>query len=99
MDDEFQVVENAPKPKSFTCKALVYSITLLLYGLPFLSAFIGWVWYDFFIAFCFLCFGYLVNGVIHSKMRQVSVPIDQRETSFSSYEMAKWYVARYLLCQ
>lgn len=97
--EEVEIIENPPETKSFTCKALIYLVVSLLYGLPFILAFLGWVQYDIFIGFCFFCFGHLVNGVIHSKLRQISVPIDQRETSFSSLEISKWFVLRYLLCR
>lgn len=99
MEEEPQIIENPPEPTNFTCKALVYVVVALLYGFPFILAIFGWIRYDLFIAFCFLCFGYLANGVIHSKIRQTSVPLDQRETSFSSLEISKWFVARYLLCK
>lgn len=93
-----QIIESPPEPSNFTCKALVYLVVALLYGLPFILGFFGWFYYNLFIGFCFLCFGYLANGVIHSKLRQASLPLDQQETSFSSFEISKWFVARYLLC-
>lgn len=100
MSEDFTpIIEPTPKLKSFTCKLIVYLMILGLYGLPFVFGFIGWANYDMFIGFCFLCFGYLVNGVIHSKLRQLSIPLDQREISFSSFEIAKWFVARYLACK
>lgn len=100
MEEEYvPVIEPTPEPQKFTCKVIAWLMVLALYGLPFVFAFIGWVEYDLFIGFCFLCFGYLTNGVIHSKLRQLSIPSDQLEISFSSIEIAKWFVSRYLVCR
>lgn len=96
--DEIKTIEPTPCAKSFTCKLLVGLVSACLYLLAYVLALLGWFWYDFFIGFCFLCFGYLLNGIIHSKLRQLSVPNDQSEISFSSYELARWFVIRYLKC-
>lgn len=43
-------------------------------------------------------FGYLLSGVLGSKMRQLGIPKDQQEISFTAFEIARWYVVRYLCC-
>ncbi|PID47413.1 MAG: hypothetical protein CR967_04240 [Proteobacteria bacterium] len=99
MDELKNTLEPTPKPKTFLCKLISYLIVALLYGLPFIFGIIGYVKYDLFIGFCLLCFGYLLNGIIHSKLRLLSIPPDQREISFSSHEIARWFVSRYLICK
>lgn len=94
--EEYSTIENTPEPKNGKCKAIVLLITICLYALPFILGLYGWFNYEWFIAFGLFCFGYILNGIIHSKLRQISIPPDQLERSFSSYEVASWFVSKYI---
>ncbi|MBE0495484.1 MAG: hypothetical protein IBX45_03625 [Campylobacterales bacterium] len=93
-----RILEPTPTPKRTSCKVLVFGIALGLGAGPW--ALVVWGWWQFHWSFGILfgVFGYLLTGVISSKMRQVSIPKDQREISFTSHEIARWYVVRYLCC-
>ena len=92
-------IEPVPKPKSLTCKLTVYAITIALHVSPWLAGFWAWKKIDITVGAGIVLFGYIVVGVISSKMRQLSVPLDQREISFSTYELVCWFVSRYLFCE
>jgi hypothetical protein len=58
------------------------------------------VWlYGWIVGVGFGIFGYLLVGLVSSKMRHLSVPQDQREISFNSLELARWFTLGYLLCE
>lgn len=96
---DFETIEATPKPKGFTCKLYVWGLAIFIYAFPFVLGIVGVIYFGWFIGFCFLCLGYLINGVIQSKLRQLSLPLDQIETSFSTYEISCWFVDRYLMCE
>ncbi len=99
MSEEPTIFEPAPKLESFTCKVLVWVLIVGLYSVPFVFGCFGWSYFNVFVGFGFFCFGYLVNGIIHSKLRQFSIPPDQFENSYSTKEIACWFVHRYLMCR
>ncbi|NLC28451.1 MAG: hypothetical protein GX780_06730 [Campylobacteraceae bacterium] len=91
-------LEPTPTPERFVCKALTFMIASALVLAPWIIAFwSGWV-YHWSIGVGIGIFGYLIVGILSSKMRQLSIPKDQREISFTSYEISRWFVARYILC-
>ncbi len=96
---DFYTIENAPKPKKLKCKILVWALSGFIYLSPFILAFLGVVYYDWFVGFFALCFGFIAIGIFQSKLRQLSVPADQAETNFSIYELSRWFVLRYMLCE
>lgn len=55
------------------------------------------VWYalDWFIALGSLMLGYIVFGIIRSKLRNDSIPPSQREMSYNDYAIASWYLSRF----
>lgn len=92
-------LEPTPNPKRFTCKALVWIITVLISLGPWLLLAWGAWNYHWSVGVGFGLFGYLLAGVLSSKMRHLSIPLDQREISFSTHELARWFVVRHLLCE
>lgn len=98
-EEEPIVFEPTPKLKSSSCKLLALAFVVVLYSIPFIFGFVGWVYYDGFVGFGFFCLGYLVNGIVHSKIRQMSIPLDQLENSYTTKEIATWFVSRYLMCR
>lgn len=57
----------------------------------------GVVWWegDWFIAIGALLFGFIVFGIIRSKLRNDSVPPAQREVPYTDYAIATWYLSRH----
>lgn len=96
---DYNTIENAPKPKGFTCKLLAIILTIVLHVTPLFFGILGVIYFDWFIGFCFLSLGYIITGVVQSKLRELSLPLDQLETTFSNYEISCWFVDRYLICK
>ncbi|MFZ5375605.1 MAG: hypothetical protein ACOZBX_08715, partial [Campylobacterota bacterium] len=53
-----------------------------------------WVQSDAFIAAGSLLLGFIVFGIVRSKLRADSIPPAQREMSYSDYAIASWYLSR-----
>ena len=90
-------IENTPKMEGIKCKMLASAIFFGLTLLPLLLALYLWYSYDWVIGVAFGLFFYLISSIVGSKMRQISVPADQRERSLSSMDIAKWYT-KYHFC-
>jgi len=90
--------EPTPVPQSPYCKLLAWGMGAALWGAPVLLIVLGWWKFHWSVGLIGGVFGYLLSGVLGSKMRQLSIPQDQQEISFSAFEIARWYVVRYLCC-
>ena len=74
----------------FFARMLGYSLS---YG-NYLIAGIVWWASDWFIAVGTLLLGFIVFGIIRSKLRNDSIPPAQRETPYNDYAIATWYLSR-----
>ncbi len=92
---EYPTIESTPEMVGIRCKVLAYTVFFALALLPFLVSLYVWFAYDWLIAIGTGLFLYLLSAVVSSKLRLQSLPFDQRERSFSSYEIAKWYVSKH----
>jgi hypothetical protein len=91
-------IEQTPQIDGLKCKLYVYSIFLGLSVLPLIISIYFWMEYDLVIAIGMGLFLYFVSAIIGSKLRQISIPLDQTERSFSSFEIASWYVKGHIVC-
>lgn len=66
---------------------------LLSYGNYLFAAFIWWK-SDWFIAIGSLLLGFIIFGIIRSKLRNDSIPPAQREIAYNDYAIATWYLSR-----
>lgn len=88
------IIELIPKIRGFWCKVVLYSLYNALTFTPlFVGGWVGYV-YNLWIGIAFFLFLTLVSGVISSKMRIASIPFEQREMSYSTMAIVKWYVAK-----
>jgi nitrate/TMAO reductase-like tetraheme cytochrome c subunit len=57
----------------------------------------GIVWWqsDWFIALGALLLGFVVFGIVRSKLHNDAIPLAQREYSYSDYAIVTWYFSRY----
>ena len=94
MDELPPIIELVPKIHGFWCRTVMF----ILYGtLTFVPLLMGiWIGYMYnpWIGIAFFLFLTLVSGVISSKMRIASIPFEQREMSYSTMAIVKWYVAK-----
>ena len=65
----------------------------LSYGNYLIAASIWWK-SDWFIAIGTLLLGFIIFGIIRSKLRNDAIPPAQRETPYSDYAIATWYLSR-----
>lgn len=88
-------IEVMPKISGLGCKFLVYITYLAIVLTPFFVGFFFW-WYlhSAWIGFLFLLFTILASGVVISKMRINSIPFNQREMSYSTLAVVKWYIGK-----
>ncbi len=91
----YPTIENTPIMIGARCKILAYRLFFAFAILPIMIALWVWFEYDWVIAIGALLFSYVVSTIVGSKLRLESLPIDQRERSFNSLEIAKWYVAKH----
>ena len=91
-------IEPTPELVGLKCKIYVYSIFLALTVFPLIIAIYFWMEHNLVIAVGIGLFLYFVSAIISSKLRQISVPLDQQERSFNSFEIASWYVKKNIVC-
>jgi putative Mn2+ efflux pump MntP len=96
-EDIIQQIEPTPKISSKRCKMISFGIRVFFYTFTFISAFIGWYLYDYFIAILAMLLGFIVTGIVRSKLRNSAIPPAQREYQYSDKEIADWYSAK-LIC-
>lgn len=65
----------------------------LSYG-NYIIALLMWWQSDWFIAIGTLLLGFVVFGIIRSKLRNDSIPPAQREYPYDDYAIATWYLSR-----
>jgi len=88
------IIELVPKIRGFWCKVIMYGLYGGLTLIPLLvGIWIGYI-YNIWIGIAFFLFLTLVCGVISSKMRIMSIPFEQREMSYSTMAIVKWYIAK-----
>ena len=88
------IIELVPKVKGFWCRVLLFSLYAALTFLPFvIGVWIGYV-YNIWVGIAFFLLLTIVSGVISSKMRVCSIPFEQREMSYSTMAIIKWYLAK-----
>lgn len=88
------ILELVPKIKGVKCRCMMFALYGLLTFLPlFIGAWIGYR-YDVWVGIAFFLFLTLVSGVVSSKMRLLSIPLEQREMNYSTLAIIKWYLAK-----
>ncbi len=79
------------------CKTLAILLSAIIFLFPILTALFFWYIYEkLFISIGVFLFLQIVSGVIVSRIRSISVSIDQGEMSYSTYEIISWYLDKYI---
>lgn len=88
-------IEVMPPIKGPWCRFFVYLIYITITTTPFLvGIFFWWYLYSIWIGFLFFLFALIISIVVISKMRINSIPFSQREMSYSTIAVVKWYVGK-----
>jgi len=94
--DFIEQIEPTPKLHTKKCKIIALSIRIMLqYSLYVVTAII-WYKYDYFIAIASFLVGFIVIGIIRSKLRNSAIPPSQREYQYNDQGIADWFTAREL---
>ncbi|MFZ2891457.1 hypothetical protein [Sulfuricurvum sp.] len=96
MNSESPIFHIAPTPALPTRQCRFYARMMgytLSYG-NYILALIVWWKSDWFIAIGVLLLSFIVFGIIRSKLRNDSIPPVQRETPYTDYAIATWYLSR-----
>jgi len=94
--DFIDQIEPTPKLHSKKCKLIAFGIRFFLQYSLYLLVVIMWYEYDYFIAIASLLLGFIVIGIIRSKLRNSVIPPSQREYLYTDQGIADWYTARQL---
>jgi len=92
MDEIIELFIPTPKAKTSMEKILIFLLgSVLVFGAFIIAGFM-WYIYDWFYGAVGLLLGYLLLGILSSKIRQYSVPSTQWEHKYNGYELARWYI-------
>ena len=58
------------------------------------AALLVWWKSDWFISIGILLLGFILFGILRSKLRNDSIPVSQREYEYTDYAIATWYLSR-----
>jgi len=96
MNSEHPIFHIDPTPTLPTRKCRFMARVMgwaMSYG-NYLIGLIVWWKSDWFIAIGALLLGFIVFGILRSKLRNDSLPPSQRETPYTDYAIVTWYMAR-----
>ena len=95
MSETLELFEPVPTLRNTKEKTLAGSLTLLLSFGYIIIALLVWIETSWYLALSTLLLGYLVMGIISSKIVHFYVPVRQREFNYSNKELAVWVIAYY----
>jgi len=94
--DYIDLIEPTPKLHTQKCKIISLIVRIFLQFTTFITAFIAWFLYDYFIAGATLLLTFIIMGIVRSKIRNAVIPPKQREYQYNDQGIADWFVAREL---
>ncbi|WP_304546296.1 hypothetical protein [Sulfurimonas microaerophilic] len=95
MDINFiDMMEPTPKLLTKRCKIIALAIRIFLQFSIYPITLIVWYLEGWFIAVLTLLLGFIVIGIIRSKLRNDSIPVKQREYNYNDTGIATWYTAK-----
>lgn len=98
MEENFiDMREATPKLNSKKCKIIALCIEIFLSYSIYITSFIAWYIYDYFIAFFVLILSFIIMGIIRSKIRNIAIPFKQREYQYDDKDISKFYI-HYEIC-
>lgn len=94
--DFIDQIEPTPKLHSKKCKLIAFMIRVFLQYSLYVLLPLLWYEYDYFVAIAFSLLGFIVIGIVRSKLRNSAIPPSQREYQYNDQGIADWYTAREL---
>jgi len=93
-NDFIPLIEPTPTIYSKKCKILTWLLMASLKSINYIVALIIWYRFDYFFATAAFLIGFVVMGIVRSKLRNSVIPVSQQEYHYSDDAIAKWYMAR-----
>ncbi len=93
-NDYIPLIETTPTLYSKKCKFLAWALMALLKSANYIVALIIWYRFDYFFAIAGFLIGFIIMGIIRSKLRNSVIPLQQQEYHYSDKAIATWYLAR-----
>jgi hypothetical protein len=98
MKTDIPTIEPTPEPATALCRIAARLLGgFFSYG-TYLIALLTWYLYDWFYAIAALLAGFVVLGILRAKIRNISIPLNQQEYTYTDQAIAKWFIVRRLLC-
>lgn len=95
-DQTIHLLEPTPTLRSKKCKLFALLLQLFLQYTTLVATALIWYLYDVVFALLGAVLLFIIMGIIRSKLRNVSIPFNQREYQYNDEGIAKWYVAKEL---
>ncbi len=95
MSETLELFEAVPIMHSNKEKLLTFLIRMMLSFGHIIIALLVWIDTSWYIALSTLLLGYLVMGIVSSKIVHFYIPARQREFNYSNKELAAWIIAYY----
>lgn len=93
-EDTLVLFEPVPNLSSKWCKILSFILKNTLQYTLFIVPIIVWYRSDILLSFFSLVLTFILMGIIRSKLRNSSVPFNQREFHYNDDEVARWFLAK-----
>lgn len=87
-------IDPMPSLPTRKCRLLARAFGFILSYGNYIIALLVWWQYDWFLALGSLLLGFIIFGIIRSKLRNASIPPSQREYPYDDYAIATWYLSR-----
>jgi len=95
MENDFiPLIETTPTLYSKKCKIFAWLLMATLKSANYIFALIIWYKFDYFFAIASFLIGFIVMGIVRSKLRNSAIPRVQQEYHYSDKAIADWYMAR-----
>ncbi|QOP41566.1 hypothetical protein [Sulfurimonas marina] len=88
------MMEPTPVLLTKKCKLIALLIRIFLQFSIYPISAVVWYIYGWFIAVLTLFLGFVIIGIIRSKLRNDSIPVKQREYNYNDQGIATWYTAK-----
>lgn len=93
-NDFIPLIEPTPTLHSKQCKVYGWLLMALLKSANPIVALLIWYRFDYFFAIASFLIGFVLMGIIRSKLRNSVIPLSQQEYHYSDEAIAKWFLAR-----
>lgn len=98
MKTDIPMIEPTPEPAKPLCRIAARLLGWFFSYGTYIIALLAWYLYDWFYAAAALLAGFVVLGILRAKIRNISIPLQQQEYTYTDQAIAQWFIVRRLLC-